>query len=261
MSAAIVKNKRVGIVFFIYINSKKNYKKIIKAQLNDLILSGVLTVADLHVVINISDDVNCKEDLNLFFNTFNINIASILYTEENYFEYEGLTKLYELALSNKYDYLSYFHTKGMSYKKHLFFKRSPREIVLTYLNFYNYKNTIQLFDSNSNINKISPFPSFDEESKLQGQWSWFNFFWIRATYVKYIEKPQKTLDRFYYEGWTKLLLNRRSSTNDNYSLYYRNIKGLNQIDVSTKLRHLAKLYKYLFPFSRFYILLKYTLHK
>ena len=261
MSAAIVKNKRVGIVFFIYINSKKNYKKIIKAQLNDLILSGVLTVADLHLVINISDDVNCKEDLNLFFNTFNINIASILYTEENYFEYEGLTKLYELALSNKYDYLSYFHTKGMSYKKHLFFKRSPREIVLTYLNFYNYKNTIQLFDSNSNINKISTFPSFDEESKLQGQWSWFNFFWIRATYVKYIEKPQKTLDRFYYEGWTKLLLNRRSSTNDNYSLYYRNIKGLNQIDVSTKLRHLAKLYKYLFPFSRFYILLKYTLHK
>lgn len=261
MSAAIVKNKRVGIVFFIYINSKKNYKKIIKAQLNDLILSGVLTVADLHVVINISDDVNCKEDLNLFFNTFNINIASILYTEENYFEYEGLTKLYELALSNKYDYLSYFHTKGMSYKKHLFFKRSPREIVLTYLNFYNYKNTIQLFDSNSNINKISPFPSFDEESKLQGQWSWFNFFWIRATYVKYIEKPQKTLDRFYYKDWTKLLLNRRSSTNDNYSLYYRNIKGLNQIDVSTKLRHLAKLYKYLFPFSRFYILLKYTLHK
>ena len=260
MSTAIVK-KRVGIVFFIYINSKKNYKKIIKAQLNDLILSGVLTVADLHLVINISDDVNCKEDLNLFFNTFNINIASILYTEENYFEYEGISKLYELALSNKYDYLSYFHTKGMSYKKHLFFKRSPREIVLTYLNFYNYKNTIQLFDSNSNINKISTFPSFDEESKLQGQWSWFNFFWIRATYVKYIEKPQKTLDRFYYEGWTKLLLNRRSSTNDNYSLYYRNIKGLNQIDVSTKLRHLAKLYKYLFLFSRFYILLKYTLHK
>ena len=125
-----------------------------------MILSGVLTVADLHLVINISDDVNCKEDLNLFFNTFNINIASILYTEENYFEYEGLTKLYELALSNKYDYLSYFHTIGMSYKKHLFFKRSPREIVLTYLNFYNYKNTIQLFDSNSNINKISPFPSF-----------------------------------------------------------------------------------------------------
>ena len=32
MSAAIVKNKRVGIVFFIYINSKKNYKKIIKAN-------------------------------------------------------------------------------------------------------------------------------------------------------------------------------------------------------------------------------------
>ena len=55
MSTAIVK-KRVGIVFFIYINSKKNYKKIIKAQLNDLILSGVLTVADLHVVINISDE-------------------------------------------------------------------------------------------------------------------------------------------------------------------------------------------------------------
>lgn len=261
MSSAIEKNKRVGIVFFIYINSKKNYKKIIKAQLNDLILSGVLTVADLHLVINISDDVNCKDDLNLLFSTFNISITSILYTEENYFEYEGISKLYELALSNKYDYLSYFHTKGMSYKKHLFFKRSPREIVLTYLNFYNYKNTIQLFDSNSDINKISPFPSLDDDSKKQGQWSWFNFYWIRACFVKSIEKPQKTLDRFYYEGWTKHLMNQQSSNNDNYSLYYKKIIGLKQEDVSVKLRNLAKLYKYLFPFSRLYLLVQYNLHK
>ena len=131
MSNSFKENNRIGIVYFVYINSKKNYKRIIKAQLKDLCLSGVLNDASLHLVVNIADDVNCKQSLSDFFNSLNISFSSITYSEENSFEYEGIKKLYELALSDKYDYLSYFHTKGMSYRIHLLFKRTPREIVLT----------------------------------------------------------------------------------------------------------------------------------
>lgn len=262
MSTSFKENKRIGIVYFVYINSKKNYKRIIKAQLKDLCLSGVLNDASLHLVVNIADDVNCKQSLSDFFNSLNISFSSITYSEENSFEYEGIKKLYELALSDKYDYLSYFHTKGMSYRIHLLFKRTPREIVLTFLTFSNYKKIVKLFDNNPKLNKICPFPSLEDISKNE-QWCWFNFYWIRASYVKHLEIPKKTSDRFYYERWTKLI-NEENSLNSScscYSLYSNSYRGFSQSEASQTLRKLGRCYKYLFPVSRLYLLLNYFIHK
>ena len=110
------KQNRIGIVYFIYINSKKDYKKVIKDQLKDLVSSGILNDADIFLEVNISDDVNCKASLESFFSSLKISFSNIHYTKENYFEYEGLSRIHTLAQESKYDFLCYFHTKGMRYK-------------------------------------------------------------------------------------------------------------------------------------------------
>lgn len=80
--------------------------------------------------------------------------------------------------------------------------RSPREIVLTYLTFKNYKNILKLFDDNSKLMKIGAFPKREyEPNDKKGCFMWFNFFWIRASYVRELSEPIKTDDRFYYEYW------------------------------------------------------------
>lgn len=257
MNTQSIVNKRVAIVYFAYINASKDYKKLIREQISDVESSGVLSVADIFVEVNISDDINCKASLDNFFFSLNIDFKNIHYTKENSFEYEGISKLYDLALSQAYDYLCYFHTKGMSYKKNSLFNRSPREIVLTYLNFCDYKRIIEVFDSNEEISKIAPFPGFDEEGDIPNKWCWFNFFWIKSSFASKLDKPIKTSDRFYYESW----INTLSSRNLCYSLYSKQIYGFTGPQASRILKKLSKLYKLCFPFSRFYIKLMYFFHK
>lgn len=258
MSKVSKTKNRIGIVYFIYINSKKDYKKVIKDQLKDVVSSGVLNDADIYLEVNISDDVNCKGSLDQFFNSLGITFSNIHYTKENYFEYEGLSRIHTLAEENKYDFLCYFHTKGMSYKKKGLFNRSPREIVLTFLNFHNYKHTVKIFDSNKEIGKAGPFPCLNENTKVSDQWSWFNFFWARSDYVRNLEAPQKTTDRYYYESW----ISRASKTPSLcYSLYAKKIQGFTGSKASTTLKNLSKLYKYTFPISLIYIKLMYLFNK
>ena len=80
MSKVSKTKNRIGIVYFIYINSKKDYKKVIKDQLKDVVSSGVLNDADIYLEVNISDDVNCKGSLDQFFNSLGITFSNIHYT-------------------------------------------------------------------------------------------------------------------------------------------------------------------------------------
>ena len=199
-----------------------------------------------------------EASLEQFFNSLGITFSNIHYTKENYFEYEGLFRIHTLAGENKYDFLCYFHTKGMSYKKKGLFNRSPREIVLTYLNFHNYKHTVKIFDSNKEIGKAGPFPCLNENTKVSDQWSWFNFFWARSDYVRNLEAPQKTTDRYYYESW----ISRASKTPSLcYSLYTQKIEGFTGSKASATLKNLSKMYKYTFPISLIYIKLMYFFNK
>ena len=83
--------------------------------------------------------------------------------------------------------------------------RSPREIVLTYLTFKNYKNTLKLFDDNSKLMKIGAFPKREyEPNDKKGCFMWFNFFWIRASYVRELSEPIKTIDSTMNTGVQKM---------------------------------------------------------
>ena len=49
--------KKIAIVYFVYINEKKNYKKLIEGQLRDIARSGVFNDADLYIQVSMKNEL------------------------------------------------------------------------------------------------------------------------------------------------------------------------------------------------------------
>lgn len=257
----MMNNKRIGIVYFAYINHKKNWKRIIYSQLSDMKRSGILNDASLYIEVSDSNDSSEVKD---FFNNLDIPHQNVSFHNENAFEYFGIHKLWELAVNKAHEYLVYFHTKGMSYKKRftsgIYDGRSPREIVLTYLTFKNYKKNLKLFDEDNILMKIGAFPKKDYDPKDEsGCYIWFNFYWVRASYVTELEEPIRTSNRFYYESWLSKDEGEKGDAYKEltYSLYTQDHSAFGISEASDTLKKLNKFYKRLWPLSALYIRYKY----
>ena len=206
--------KRIGIVYFVYINPLKNYRKFILGQLNDVKRSGILTEAELHLVVS-----NPKADENAenFIKNLPYECASIEIYHENTYEYHGIHRIYTLALKDEYDYLIYFHTKGMSYKNKyllpIFNIRCIREKLLTLYTFRRYRQTLSFLDAHPHIVRAGFAPMRPDLSEVgtcdDGTFDigaghdflWYNFFWVRSEFVRLLEEPTLEDNRFYYESW------------------------------------------------------------
>lgn len=255
--------KKIAIVYFAFINHKKNWRKIIYSQLSDIKRSGVLDEASLYIEVSDPDDSPCVKE---FFNNLDIPHDGVNFHSKNAYEYYGIHKVWELAVNNKHEFLIYLHTKGMSYKQKFSFfglksGRNPREIVLTYLTFLNFRNTLKIFDTQNTISKIGAFPKKDyDPNDKRGCLIWFNFFWVRASYVRELEEPIVTTDRFYYEDW----LAKDDEHGDaykriTYSLYKKTNEGYDVTSASDIVKKLNKIYKWTWPISALYI--KFMLQK
>lgn len=252
--------KKIAIVYFVYINDKKNYTKLIKGQLKDIARSGVLEQSDLYIQVSMKEEL--KEKVCNFFSSLPYKIKEIDYHYQNKFEYYGIHRLYTLAKEGNYPYLVYLHTKGMSYNPHSIFNperiRSFREIILTYYTFRKYKKTIELFEKDSIIQKIGFMPNKEDGKKEnKGLIMWFNFYWARASFIADLKEPIQTDDRFYYERWIARPEKDRSDEYlySSYSLYAGKKEGFTQSEASDTLKKLKKLYKYTRPISTLYRLL------
>jgi hypothetical protein len=117
---------------------------------------------------------------------------------ENDFEYPGILKVWQLGqiYNSRNDIILYFHSKGTSY----------------FNNYESYVNSDYCKNSGNNlilkdIDKIKEiynlFPSIDKIGYFSGGngWVWFNFWFVRGSYVNLVEKPIKTQRRHYYEDW------------------------------------------------------------
>lgn len=249
--------KRVAIVYFAYINPKKNWKAIISGQINDIKQSGILNDADLYIEVNNS---SASSDVKDFFESLSSSslkqdLMNIEYHQDNTFEYHGIHKVWELANTDSYEYLVYLHTKGMSYKKALFGLlngRNLREKILTYYTFKDYKNTIDVFDNEKEVIRAGFMPKCDDSSSdVTGCIIWFNFYWIRASYAKTLEEPVITDNRFYYEGWSSKNEGERGDAYKKltYCLYTKDHSAFSIDEASDILKKLRKVYKYTWPVS------------
>jgi len=182
--------KKIIIVYYIFINEKRNWKKIIKGQIQDVLIAGLIN-SEFHIHICCSNNnlINeCKDFVKKLIN------KTIYFTtnNENQFEYPGFKLIYDLSQENPDTILLYLHTKGMVF--HHSNERDMCEKTILRMTIDNWENTINIFEENKNINKIGVFPAAPEG------WVWFNFFWVRSDYVA--NEPEYTPDnRFYYESY------------------------------------------------------------
>jgi hypothetical protein len=220
---------KINIVYFIWINPNKNYNAIIKGQLTDLKKSGILNISKFFI------EISCQyENLNVSINnlikeTIGDSLYEINFHSENYYEYFGIKKLYDLALVEPNKYYLYFHSKGMFNYDNIN-ERHKYEKSLTKGTIYQYKKIIKIFDKYDNIRRIGLFPSSLHEQNF----IWLNFFWSKGIYLNSCENPIITNDRFYYEKWSGT----GEKNSLTYNLYENNFKKyeLNEVgDILNKL--------------------------
>ena len=214
--SSLSKNK-LNIIYYCWINEKKNYTNIISGQLDDIIDSNIGSVSKLYIVVCCENEKLISNIEKLFYNKLNNKISYELEIKEhNFYEYYGINKLYSLSLKEPNSYFLYFHSKGMFNYDNIN-ERHIYEKTLTKRTLYDFKKVITLFDNSHNIMKIGLFPS-----KLHKEnFIWFNFYYARGLYLTTCEKPIITTNRYYYETW--------SESGDNnigviYNLYENNYK-------------------------------------
>jgi hypothetical protein len=206
--------KRVAaIVYGVYINPQVDWKDFIREQLADLCATGVLAVADLHVVVSNPFGVAGVE---AFFVALDVPCRRILVHAKNKYEFWAISYVWHLAQGRAgYRYVAYLHTKSMSYANK---RRCKVEAVLTYFTFSSWRKALEIFETQKDINKIGLFPAHDRDD--WGGWMWFNFWWAKAEYIRGLQKPRQGMERFYYEHWLSLTGGSRGAPlDDSYSLY------------------------------------------
>ncbi|MBF7687103.1 hypothetical protein [Acinetobacter rathckeae] len=233
-------NKNILIVYGVYINPNVNWKQLVKQQLQDIQKSGILKNAELHIIISNPNNV---ENLNAFFSTLSLPISHIQIYFENKFEYWAINHLWHtVKTSENFQYVIYLHTKGMSYYKN---SRNRDEKILTYFLFHHWKNTVSILENNAQINKVGLFPSIDPLKSDWGGWIWFNFWWAKAEYIKKVETPIESTDRYYYEHWLSLSQKNRVLS-DCFSLVSFNNTLFTTHELPKYFKMLRKKYRLLF---------------
>lgn len=223
---------RILVVYFVYIEPKVNWKKIISTQLKDIEKSGILIASDLHIIVSNPQKLVEVEE---YFSELTNCYQEIHYFNENRFEYWALHHLWKvLNTSENYDYCVYMHTKGMSYATK---KRNIYEKILTHYTFNYWQQCIKIFEEEVNINKIGLFPAHQITGKgdeFRG-WIWFNFWWARSSYIRHLEEPIITSDRYYYEWWLTKVDGAIDPLKDCCSLYPGKFNTLFEAEEAIKL--------------------------
>lgn len=181
--------KKIIIVYFGFVNDKIQWWNIIGEQLLQLKSNGILTLSELHVFLS-SESNECLKQCE--FKVKQLIPESHTYTSNvNNYEYEGINLVWNLAVKSPENIYLYFHSKGISSTSN---HRSMSERKLFKTIIDSWKNVIDIFSDNPNINKVGLTAS-------EPGWMWFNFWWARGTYLSKCEQPIITTRRHYYEDW------------------------------------------------------------
>lgn len=214
-----LKKKQTAIVYYVYINPNKDWRRLVLEQIDDVKNTHVLDVADLYIVVSNPDNV---KDVDGFFEKLKGIYKEIKFYAENKFEYWGLLCVWHLAQENaNYKYLAYFHTKGMTHPDQ---QRVKIEEVLTNTTFQPWQSLVRIFQTNQQVNKIGLFPARKLNAQgniIRGGWIWYNFWWARAEYIRSLEPPKiNPKHRYYYEEWLSYpVVDSSAKYYDNWSIY------------------------------------------
>ena len=205
----------IYIVYFAYLDvgsddwSNSRAKKLVLAQLKELSEIGLSEAAkEIHVVITSPkrSNFNNSSVLKLDKAKRNIETESNAYHDKvrihvergNAYEYPGLRCVWEIAREipeggRKNSVILYFHAKGMSNGDKGSVKTSENT-MLTDTVIKPWREIVARFGSEPGLNKAG-------HSAAKDGWIWYNFWWVRASYLMDSPRPILTDRRHYYEDW------------------------------------------------------------
>lgn len=183
---------KIKIVYFAYLNGE-NWQEIVCEQMNTLKGSELYELADEILMSVVCDEVKLKRlKQHIWAKWKKVQIHSI--ENSNLYEYPGLRSVWQVSQNCDDCVILYFHTKGMSQSSS---KRGGNDIrkILFNSTISNFKVYLNEFKKNPKLDSAMIFPS-------EHGFAWYNFFWVRSSYVKkHLPEPKYTKHRYYWEHW------------------------------------------------------------
>lgn len=189
---------KTRIVYFINCYINKNYIYLFSRQMAELAETKLLSETNSVLYVVSSGTENDKNVLQKEIQRI-FGLASDIrqeHTEQNLFEYPGIRKVWELGRQDSDAFILYFHARGISRIKLGRFRRNRQPLEKRL-----FRRVIG--EWRMNLLWLSAIVSADKVGISHGGngWVWFNFWWVRASYVAHLEEPVKTERRHYYEDW------------------------------------------------------------
>jgi hypothetical protein len=173
------------IVYMVNCMINKNYFDWVENQLNLVYHNG----APIHVVACIYPDEQPEFESKLLQKFPNVLLECYA---ENSYEYRGIYKVWELSqkFSSKQDIILYFHSKGLTHNPSYHHNQNDAYNII----LKDFEKIKEIYDIFPQVNKIGY-----EISSLG--FVWYNFWYVRGSYLTHVERPIKTKRRHYYEDW------------------------------------------------------------
>lgn len=226
-----IPDKKIGVVYFAFLKEDR-WRTIVLPQMHDLVQCGLAKNADIDIVLSGTEKeiTSAKSEITNILSPVNNNVH-FDYSYENTYEYPGIKKLYNKAKENPEKKYLYFHSKGMVFNEGEP-KRNNIEIYLFEKLIKNWRTIVDIFEKNPNKNKVSLGCSKEG-------FCWFNFFWVRGSYLRRnCSPPRIETDRFYYESYISTDC-KNASYEDCYNIADNNGKPYyNQPDIVNYLREI-----------------------
>lgn len=179
----------VSVVFFmnLYPPARLQWSAHMRAWMSKLASSGLLSIADLTVVVSGDEpsDVSavllqCEDVLPA---SANVTLEA---SQDNAFEYPGIHRLWQEAVDHPDRILLYFHSKGITHDRPAL--EYFDEVVAPW------RHVLEVFATRPEVDKVGV-------SCSGLGWVWYNFWWVRARYARNAVEPLRVERRHYYEDW------------------------------------------------------------
>lgn len=199
---------KINVVYFINtICNSGDWTCLLRHHLNEFLSSGLLEAATLYIEVTTEEEERFREEVAKIAPQAIINS-----NKENTFEYWGIKRVWELGKAEPHSFIFYSHDKGAT-KMHYF----PDPI------YTGLASIIQ--DWKRWVYTLVSFPTLDKAGAPSEEgFAWFNFFWVKGSYVSRCEEPKLTKFRHYYEYW---LASAKKSTLNFLNVYYHDIIDIN----------------------------------
>ena len=189
----------INIVYFINtLVNNTTYLFLMKAQLTHLLSTGLMEHAHLYIEC-------CGTDPQFIFHVENImssqrmhNITVNMHPENNH-EYFGIHRVWQLHqdyTGDPHHHITlYFHSKGISHYTFTKENAYPEYVKKIFDKvIVPWEKVLSIFEKEHHIDKIG-------YAYHPCGFIWYNFWWVRGSYCRKLERPIRTDRRHYYEDY------------------------------------------------------------